>query len=157
MRSMRTTIAAGVTLLALGGLTAVALSAGSSETATTSVPTTDVRTQTQVVEEVVRRTRRGRGPGSSGAAVSAGAGTTASAPATSSSRGPSSNRGPGSTTSGPSGSNRGSDDHGRNRGSDDHGRGDDDGADHDIDDDHGGDRDRGDDHGGGEDHDSDDD
>jgi hypothetical protein len=66
MRSIRTMVAAGVTLVALGGLTAVALSAGNSDAVGTSVPsaTTDVRTQ--VVEQVVHRTRRARGTGSSG-------------------------------------------------------------------------------------------
>ena len=115
MRSMRTMIAAGVTLLALGGLTAVALSAGSAETAITSVPTTDVRTQ--VVEEVVHRTRRARGSSSAGAAASSGRRAAAAASPASGA-----NRGPGSTTSGPGSANRAADDHGRNRGSDDHGR-----------------------------------
>jgi len=64
MPSMKTAIAAGATVVALGGLTAVALSAGATDKVTTSVPaaTSPPRTEVriEIVKQVIHRTRRAK-------------------------------------------------------------------------------------------------
>lgn len=174
MSSIRTKIAAGVTLASLGGLTAVALSAGATPSVTSGVPAASTEVRTQVSKQVVHRSRRAHGAPSLTAdsrghltVSSAATGTpAAAAPAAASSSGPSST-GSAQTAADDNGRNRGPAAHGRNRGAehqpgaddvaDDHAAGDDDGAAHDAGDDHGahdagddrGAHDAGDDHGGG--------
>lgn len=69
MPNLRTAIAAGTTVLALGGLTALAVSAGGTDAApsaagknamTTAAPPAEVRTV--VVTKVIHRTRRAKTP-----------------------------------------------------------------------------------------------
>ena len=66
MPSMRTAIATGSTLLALGGLTAVAVSSGTTGQAPpaagqkTSTPTPPAEVRTVVVTKVIHRTRRAK-------------------------------------------------------------------------------------------------
>lgn len=55
--TLRTTIAATTTVLALGGLTAVAMSAGGAEPSTAGAEPQAVQVRTQVVSRVQRRPR----------------------------------------------------------------------------------------------------
>lgn len=83
MPRMRTAIASGATVLALGALTAVAMNAGGADTATSTGATTEATTgrparsaapvevRTVVVTKVIHRTRRAKAPRPSAPAAAA--------------------------------------------------------------------------------------
>src|SRR6476660_1524778 len=136
MRFSRTSIAAAVTLAALGLLAAVALASGGTQTTTAPAPTAETdppaQVRTETVHRTVHRTARARSASTSDdGTLEQGPGDaprTPVAPAQTTRH--DDNGGPGSTSRG----------------------GDDDGPNHDVGDDHGGDdgpgHDAGDDHGG---------
>src|SRR4051794_27678705 len=138
MRFSRTSIAAAVTIAALGLLAAVALASGGSQTTIAPAPTAETdppaQVRTETVQRTVHRTDRARSASSSDdGTLDQGPGDAPRAPVAPAQAAGDTNRGPGSTSRG------GSDDGPNHDVGDDHGgHGGDDGPGHDSGDDHGG-------------------